>query len=177
MTHQPRLATRRSGPQMLSIVLFVAALGFAAAAVYFWYIDDEMPDGERPVPTVAAGMYTLVNVLTALEDAGIEADYGRSPATANSSQIDTPGQNLEVGETNVFIFVFSGADATIAAAARGQAFEGVDPGTMTLETPSGRDVSEGQPLTAFEGANVIAVLVGGDEELQRQVRDVIEGLS
>ena len=177
MTDQPRSASRRTGPQLLSILLFVAALGFAATAVYFWYSDDSESTGERPVPTVAAGRYGLVNVLTAFEEAGIETGFGRSPATANSNQIEPPGQNLEVGDTNVFIFFFTGANVEVAGADREQAFSGIDPATMTLETPSGNDVSNGQPLTAFEGANVIAVLIGGDEELQGQVRDVIEGLN
>lgn len=177
MTEHPKSATRRSVPHILSILLFTAAIGFAVAAVYLWYMDAAEPDDERPIPTVTAGMYGLVNVLAAFEDAGLEVDYGRSPATANSNQIDPPGQNLRVEDTSVFIFVFTGADASIAGGAREQAFGGVDPATMTLQTPSGADVSNGEPLTAFEGANVIAVLIGGDEELQGEVRDVVEGLS
>nr|MBA2776634.1 hypothetical protein [Chloroflexia bacterium] len=94
MTDQSSSLQRRRGPHILSIVLFVAALGFAAAAVYFWYSDNVENDDERPAPTAAAGMYSLVNVVTALDEAGLEVDYGRSPATANANQIDPPGQNL-----------------------------------------------------------------------------------
>ncbi|MGI8963597.1 MAG: hypothetical protein ACR2GI_03755 [Thermomicrobiales bacterium] len=177
MTDQSSSVQRRRGPHILSIVLFVAALGFAAAAVYFWYSDNVENDDERSPPTAAAGMYSLVNVVTALDEAGLEVDYGRSPATANANQIDPPGQNLEVGDTNVYVFFFAGADASVAGLAREQAFRGVEPATMTLQTASGNDVSDGQPLTAFEGANVIAVLIGGDDELRDQVREVIEGLS
>ncbi|MDQ3442989.1 MAG: hypothetical protein M3490_05205 [Chloroflexota bacterium] len=177
MTHQVTRSPRRNGPQILSTLLFVAAIGFAAAAVYIWYMDDANEDDAPPVPSVEAGRYELVNVLNALEDAGLEADYGRSPATARTDQIDRPGQNLRVEETNVFIFVFNGANAEEAATARDAVFVGIDPATMSLTTPSGNDVSNGEPLSVYQGANVIAVLIGGDEDVQAEVRDVIEGLS
>lgn len=176
MTHQTTRAAKRSGSQVLSTLLFVAAIGFAAAALYIWYMDDATELNEAPVPTAVAGRYELVNVLDALEAGGLEADFGRSPATAKSSQLDTPGQNLRVEDTNVFIFFYSGADAQSAIAAREADFADVEPAMMTLTTPSGSDVANGQPLMAYQGANVIAVLIGGDEALQLKVRDVIEGL-
>lgn len=176
MSHQTTRSPKRGGPQILSTLLFVAALGFAAAAVYFWYMDDSSAPNEPAAPTAEAGRYELVNVLDALEAGGLEADFGRSPATARANQLDQPGQNLRVEETNVYIFIFSGDDAETAAAAREAAFAGVDPEAMTLTTPSGNDVSDGQPLSAYAGANVIAVLIGGDDALREEVRDVIEGL-
>lgn len=177
MTHQATRSPRRNGPQVLSTLLFVAAIGFAAAAVYIWYMDDANESDEPPAPTVEAGRYELVNVLNALEDADLEADFGRSPPTASTDQLGVPGQNLEVEDTNVYVFIFSGEDAATAAAAREEAFAGVDPATMTLTTPSGNDVSNGEPLSAYQGANVIAVLIGGGEDVQARVQDVIEGLT
>jgi len=177
MTHQATRSPRRNGPQVLSTLLFVAAIGFAAAAVYIWYMDDANESNELAAPTVEAGRYELVNVLNALEDADLEADFGRSPATASTDQLGLPGQNLEVEDTNVYIFIFSGADAATAAAAREEAFAGIDPAAMTLTTPSGNDVSNGEPLSAYQGANVIAVLIGGDEDVRAQVQNVIEGLT
>jgi hypothetical protein len=176
MSDQSKPTATRRGSHILSTVLFVAAIGFAAAAVYIWYLDDSNPGTEPPIPTVENGVYGLVNVLDALRHAGIDADYGRSPATATSNQLEMPGQNLRVGDTNVFIFIVPGADAAAAATARESAFAGLDPATMTLTTASGSDVSRGEPLTVYEGANVIAVLVGGDAALQNDVADVIEGL-
>jgi hypothetical protein len=176
MTDQTKSPAKRTGPQILSSLLFIAAIGFAAAAVYIWYMDDSDSTDEPPVPTAEAGMYQLVNVLTELKNADLDADYGRSPATAKSNQIDPPGQNLKVGDANVFIFIFPGADPEAAAAAREQAFGAIDPATMTLTTPSGSDVSNGQPLTVYQGANIIAVVVGGDSALQAEIQAVIEGL-
>jgi hypothetical protein len=172
----PGAPKSRRASHILSMVLFVAAIGFAAAAVIVWYRDQSSPDNETTPPTAEAGVYGLINVLTALQDADIEADYGRSPATAASNQLDQPGQNLRVGETNVFIFIFPGADAASATAARESAAASLDPATMTLQTTSGQDVTNGEPLSIFEGANIIAVMVGGDADLQSDVQAVIEGL-
>lgn len=176
MTDHATPSRARRGSQILSTVLFVAALAFAAAAVYIWYLDDSKADEDPPVPTVENGQYGLVNVLEALKDAGIDADYGRSPATAMTNQMDLPGQNLRVGDANLFIFIFPSGDAATGAEARAAAFARLDPATMTLTTQSGSDASQGQPLTPFQGANVIAVMVGGDPELQAEVQAVIEGL-
>ncbi len=176
MTDQGTQPAPRRGPQLLSTILFVAAIGFAAA-VYIWYMDDANDPAEPLVPTAEAGMYELVTVLNALEEDGLEVDYGRSPATARSSQMDRPGQNLRVEDTNVFIFIFNAADPATAMADREAAFAGLDPATMSLTTPSGNDVSNGEPLSAYQGANVIAVLIGGDDDVREQVQDAIEGLS
>ena len=96
MTDQSKPTGARRGSQLLSTVLFIAALGFAAAALYIWYLDDADSGEDPPPPTVENGVYGLVNVLDALKDAGIDADYGRSPATSTSNQLDMPGQNLRV---------------------------------------------------------------------------------
>lgn len=176
MTDLNTQSPKRTGPQVLSTLLFVAAMGFAAAAVYLWFMNDDDTPDEAPVPTAEGGVYELVDVLNAFEDAGIETDFGRSPAAARTDQLDSPGQNLEVGETNVYIFIFTGADPEALAAEREQAFAGLDPASMSLTTPSGKDVSNGEPLTPYQGANVIAVLIGGDDALRASVRDAIEGL-
>jgi hypothetical protein len=176
MTDHATPTRARRGSQILSTILFVAALAFAAAAVYIWYLDDSNAVDEPPVPSVEAGQYGLVNVLEALKDAGIDADYGRSPATAMTNQMELPGQNLRVGDANVFIFLFPSGDTTTGAEARAAAFDRLDLETLTLTTQSGSDASQGKPLTAYEGANVIAVMVGGNPELQSEVQAVIEGL-
>jgi hypothetical protein len=170
-TQVPRRSGRRRGAQILSTILFLAAIGFAAAAVYLWYTNEEAPDVSRPTPTVTPGFYTLSGVLDAFTSAGLDGDYGRSPATVKSNQMDPPGQHLVIEDRSVYIFIFSGG-----AGERAEAAQDLDPATMTLTTPSGRSFSEGETLTIAQGSNVIAVLVGGDEELQAEVQRVIEGL-
>lgn len=168
---QPRRASH-----ILSMVLFVAAIGFAAAAVIVWYRDQSSSTDNPPPPTAEAGVYGLINVLTALQDAKINADYGRSPATATSNQLDQPGQNLRVGDANLFIFIFPGADGASAASAREGAAADLDAATMTLQTTSGQDVIDGKPVNIYQGANIVAVMVGGDADLQAEVQAIIEGL-
>lgn len=173
---QPPASRRRRGAQVLSTLLFLAALAFAAAAIYIWYIDEEPASNLPPVPTATPGLYTLVDVLNAFKNAGLEGDIGRSPATVKSNQMDPPGQLLIIEDQSVYVFIFPSGDAQSAAAAREAAAQDLDPATMTLTTPSGKSFSDGETLSVSDGSNVVAVLVGGDEGLQAQVRDVIEGL-
>lgn len=172
----PPRSRRRRGAQILSTLLFLVALVFAGAAIYIWYIDEEPTEDVPPVPTATPGLNTLADVLGSLEEAGLDGDYGRSPATVKSNQMSPPGQHLIVEDQSVYVFIFPSGDAQSAAAAREEAAQDLDPATMTLTTPSGQSFGEGETLTVSDGSNVIAVLVGGDEELQTQVRDVIEGL-
>lgn len=173
---QPPPSRRRRGAQILSTLLFLVALAFAAAAIYIWYIDDEPSDTTPPVPTATPGLYTLADVLNAFKGAGLDGDYGRSPATVKSNQMSPPGQHLIVEDQSVYVFIFPSGDAQSASVDREEAAQRLDPATMTMTTPSGQSFSEGETLTVSEGSNVIAVLVGDDEDLQIQVRDVIEGL-
>ncbi len=149
---------------------------FAAAAVYIWYNEEESPENVPTAPTATPGLNTLADVLEAFRSAGLKGDYGRSPATVKSNQMSPHGQHLIIEEESVYIFIFPSGDAQSAAAAREEAAQQLDPETMTLKTPSGQSFGEGEALTVAQGSNVIAVLVGGDEELQTQVQDVIEGL-
>ena len=176
MSDQHTPGRRNRAPQLLSTIFFVAAIVFAGAAGYIWYLDDQDQQPEAPVPTVQDGVYGLVNVLDAFKHAGLDADYGRTPPTASTNQLDVPGQNLRVGETNVFVFIFNGATPDEAHKARATAFTQIDPATLTLTTPSGRDVTQGESLTAWEGANVIVIMVGGDATTQASVQKVTEGL-
>jgi hypothetical protein len=177
MRDQQAPRTLRRGSQLLSTVLFVAAIAFAVLAVVIWFRDDAGPNREPPIPTATAGRYDLANVFGALEATGLDGDFGRTPATANSNQIDTPGQHLKVNGQSLYVFIFPGADAESATAARETAGTDLDAATMTLTAPqSGTDVTGGEELTVLQGANVIAVLVGGDAELQEEVTTVIEGL-
>lgn len=127
-----------------------------------------------PGETVTARPYDSADLIGILEAAGLECDYGRSPATAVSNQIDVPGQHLVVNGTSLWVFIFTGDDSF---ADREAAMSAIDPATMTLVSRvSGDDVTAGAPLNVYGSANVIAVLVDGDPELQATVGSVIEGL-
>jgi len=175
--NQPAREARR-GAQILSTILFLAAIGFAAAGIYIYYFNDEDQPPERSIPTTTPGLIELADVVQAFKQAGFDADYGRSPPTADSNQIDTPtpGQHVLVEGQSVFIFAFSGADPASARVARETAATDLDPATMTLATRGGQAIGDGETLRIFQGSNVIAVLVGGDDDLAADVQGVIESL-
>lgn len=171
-----RRRSARRGAQILSTFLFVAAIAFAGAALYIWQTEDDDPDQTPPIPTSTPGRNGLADVLGALEGAGLEGDFGRSPATVKSNQMDPPGQNLRVEDQTVFIFIFTEGQDLSAVDAREAAMADLDAATMQLTTPSGRVVSEGETLSISSGSNVIAVLVGGDPDLVATVESTIENL-
>jgi len=173
--NQPARESRR-GAQILSAILFLAAIGFAAAGIYIYYFKDEEKPQEPAIPTTTPGRIELADVVRALEAAGLDADYGRSPPTADSSQIDRPGQHVLVEGQSVFIFAFPVTDADSGRVARETAAADLDPETMSLATRRGQAIGDGETLRIFQGSNVIAVLVGGDDDLAADVQGVIESL-
>lgn len=165
----------RSWAHRLSTILFIAAILFAAAAVYLYVTEDSTPDG--PVaPTAEAGRNEFATVINALRDAGLDdVDPGRYTATA--SQLEQPGQVIEIGETNAFVFIYPDADPDAAVAAREADAADLDPETLELTARTAeRPLNEDMETHVFEASNVIVVLAGGDEELVSTVRDAIESL-
>ena len=161
---------RARAAQVLSTVLFVVALGFAAAAAWIWYTDDADSGPGTPPPARSAEEIDLAQVLAVLDETDDGWDYGRSPATVRSDQIEVPGQHLKLDDAHLYVFIFTGPDAETRVAAREEAGEGIDPETMELTTPSGQDANpDGAPLAVSQHSSVIAILVGGDEPLAAEV--------
>lgn len=170
-TPRPR---RSRAAQILSTILFIAAIGFAAAAAYLWYTEDD-DDGPGPPPTATAGSVELSNVLAVVEEDEPEWDYGR--LTARSDQLSPPCQPLQLGDTNLCVFIFPGETPEDRIAAREAAASSVDLDSMTISTPSGRVVNnDGQQLHMAQASNVITILVGGDQELAAQIEDALAKL-
>lgn len=163
--------------QLLSTVLFVVALGFAVAAAWIWYTDDADSGPGTPPPARSAEEIDLAQVLSVLDETDDGWDYGRSPATVRSDQIEVPGQHLKLGDAHLYVFIFTGPDAEARVAAREQAGAQLDPDTMALTTPSGQDANpDGAPLAVSQHSSVIAILVGGDEQLAGEVEAALATL-
>jgi hypothetical protein len=165
----------RAWANRLSTVLFVAAILFAAVAVYLYVAEDSSPEG--PVaPTAEAGRNEFATVINALKDAGLnDVDPGRYSAEAN--QLDQPGQTIEIGENNLFVFIYPDSDPDAAVAAREADAADLDPATLELTARSAeRPLNEDMESHIFQSSNVIVILVGGDEDLVNSVQDAIESL-
>jgi hypothetical protein len=165
----------RAWANRLSTVLFLAAIVFAGVAVYLYFAEDSSPEG--PVaPTAEAGRNEFATVINALKDAGLkDVDPGRYSAEAN--QLDQPGQTIEIGDINLFLFIYPDSDPQAAVAAREADASDLDPETLVLTSRSAqRPLNEGEESHIFQSSNVIVILVGGDETLVKTVQDAIEAL-
>lgn len=164
-------ARRRSrAAQILSTILFVAALGFAAAAAWIWYTDESNSGPGTPPPAQSAENIDLAQVLMVLNRSDSRWDYGKSPATVHSDQLEMPGQHLKLDDISLFVFIFTGATAEDRVAAREAAGDEVQLETITLSTTSGEVMNgDGQSVHMLEHSSVLAILVGGDDALARDV--------
>ena len=173
-SRSPAPAARR-GAHLLSTLLFLAAIGFAGAAVYLYVTGDAGSDGPPPPPTAAPGRNEAATVMQALRDAGLEAEYGRYTATAN--QLDPPGQAVEIGDAHLYVFIYVDQSGPAAIAAREDDTADLDPQTLTLESRSARrPLTEGQEVHVFEASNIVGILVGGDDELVDRVGQAFASL-
>lgn len=178
MTDQTTKPRRNRTAQILSSILFIAAIGFAAGAGYVWYTDEESPAAPRtPPPAENAAQIDLAQVLRVLTDTNDDWDYGRNPVAAHANQLSAPGQHLKLGDVSLFVFIFTGPSGEERVAAREAASEQMNLETMELTTTSGDVINaNGEQLYMAEGSNVITILVGGDQELADQVADAIAEL-
>lgn len=165
----------RTWATRLSTILFIAAILFAAAAVYLFLTDDGGQDGPT-APMAESGRNEFATVINALRDAGLnDVEPGRYSAEAN--QLEQPGQTIEIGDHNAFVFIYPDANPEAAIAAREADAADLDPETLVLEARQAeRPLNEGEETHVFQTSNVIVVLVGGDDELVSTVEDAIESL-
>ncbi|MGN6032359.1 MAG: hypothetical protein ACTHQE_11920 [Thermomicrobiales bacterium] len=171
----PQASSSRSkrGSHILSTVLFIAAIGFAAAAGYL-YLQDRTTEEPRVQPTAEPGRNSLGSIVESLKKGGIDADYGRG--TGKSDQLSQPGQMITIGDDTLLVFIYLDGDHDAAMKAREADAAKIDTDTMTLTTPSGRDLRGNKAVHISQGSNVIAVLISDDDALATKVQTVIEAL-
>lgn len=171
----PQATSSRSkrGSHILSTVLFVAAIGFAAAAG-FLYLQDRNAPAPRLQPTAEPGHNSLGSIVESLKKGDIDADYGRG--TGKSDQLSQPGQMITIGDDTLLVFIYNGEDQSAAAKDREAEAAKLDPDSVTLTTPSGRDLRGDKAVHVSQGSNVIAILISDDDALATKVQTVIEAL-
>jgi uncharacterized protein (DUF2345 family) len=161
---------------ILSTLLFVAAIGFAAVAAWFYFDERRDQPEENIPPTAQPGQHNLASVVTALQDAGVDAKVGRGTTALTEQLPDQRGQLVDIGDGAQELYVFIYTDPTTGVEDRQAASDALDPATLTLSTRAGQALAEGEELHVSAGSNVIAVLAGGDDELVAQVQEAIESL-
>ena len=170
-------APKRRGPHLLSTLLFITAIGFAAVAAYLYWNEQEDDKNEPTPPPAVSGQWGLAQVQNAFKEAGLSTDVGRTNGHADQIE-NVPGQFVTVNGTDVYIFIFSKTSEVDDPVAEAEAVYGtIDPASLELTRASSNDViGEGEELHVFQGSNIIAVMVGGDPDDVEKVREVIEGL-
>ena len=144
---------------LLSTLLFVLAAALVAIAAYL-FIQDWREDDDPPPPPVIAGQAELANVHDVLASEGLDVEYGRDGARID--EFNPAGQQLIVDDESVFVFIFRDP------AAREAATENLDAAEIELTDAFGDPISE-EPLSIGQGSNVVAVLVGADQDLQASI--------
>jgi hypothetical protein len=170
---------RRRGPHILSTILFLVAVGFAIGAVYLYW-QEQQDDSNTPTPPPAAsGQYTLVQVKSALDGAGMTTDFGRNTGHADQIGSSIPGQTLTANGNDVVVFIFSGTDGVPDSSVEmaEQAFAGMDASTIEVTRPSGEQIGGGEEAHIVQSSNVIAVMFGGSEEDVEQFESGIASLT
>lgn len=161
---------------LLSTLLFVAAIGFAAVAAWFYFDERRDQPEENIPPTAQPGQHNLASVVTALQESGVDAKVGRGTTALTEQLPDQRGQLVDIGDGAQELYVFIYTDPTTGVEDRQAASDALDPATLTLSTRAGQALAEGEELHVSAGSNVIAVLAGGDDELVAQVQEAIESL-
>lgn len=139
-------------------------------------VDRDVGENDPTPPLGEAGFYTLAQVTAALEAQGLDAKFGRE--NARCAQLPGAiGQPLLVNnQMGVYVFIFSGPDGPSAVSAAQQAFSGIDENSLSQSRFSGELVRDGAEKHAFQGSNIIAVVVGGSGNDRDKVQNAIEGL-
>lgn len=171
-------APNRRKAVALSNVLFALVLVAAAVVAYLYFVDDRFfNDGPRD-PACEGGHNELVCVKNALQEAGLgNADLGRY--TANTNQLTQPGQVIEIGDVNAFLFVYTAPsdnhDDAVAARETDAQNLNVDTLEITSRT-SERPLSENGEIHVYQHSNVILIVVGGSSDQLEKIEQAIESL-
>ena len=163
----------RPWARRLSSLLFALALIFAALAIYL-YIDERNNTGPD-VPTPIPGENEYISVVEALRAQDLSVNDGRYSARAD--QLQPFGQVIEIGDLNLFVFIYREGTPAESVAAREADAEDLDPETVQITSRQAeRPLNEGQEVHIFQHSNIIAVLVGGDDATVQHVEDAINSL-
>ena len=155
--------------------MFLTAIGFALIAVYLYWNETNNDVADPTPPAADPGLYTLAQVKTAFDEQDLTTEFGRD--TADTEQIPgIRGQPITVNGADVYVFVFSGDDGPSSVTLAEEAFATTDEATIALVRRSTDEIGADLPKRIVQGSNIIAVMVGGEDDDFEKVQAAIEGL-
>lgn len=158
---------RRRGRAIGSWLLFGAAIVVLVIAGVVYYRDQQAEPSFPPPPPSQPGRNEMVHVVGALRDQGLDTEYVRS--TARAETLTEAGQGATVEGIPLYIFIYSDVASREAESAD------LDPSEFSIANTAGTPVS-GEPVHLFAGSNVIAALFGGSTADAARVNQAIEAL-
>lgn len=160
----------------LSNILFALMIIAAGVVAYLYFVEDQFfQEGPEP-PACEEGHNELICVVNALKEEDLaNVDLGRYTASAN--QLSQPGQVIEIGDVNAFLFIYTGGTGEDAIALRETDGAKLDPATLEITARiSERPLNDGKEVHVFQHSNIILIVVGGSEDDLAKVEAAINTL-
>lgn len=166
----------RSKAVALSNLLFALVLIAAAVVAYLYFFDNRFFNEGPEAPTCEHGRNELICVVNGLRAEDVkDVDLGRYTATAN--QLDQPGQVIEIGDNNAFLFIYPAGTPEEAIAAREADGADLDAETLLITARiSERPLNEGEEVHIFQHSNVILIYLGDNQDDIEKIQRAVDAL-
>lgn len=96
---------RRRLQSIVSILLLLTSAGLLALGAFLYFDDEKQPE-EPARPTAVPGHYQLIDVIDAIDDAGVTTEIGDAQTNVRSRMLGTAGQMLKAGDGAIYVFVY-----------------------------------------------------------------------
>jgi hypothetical protein len=155
---------RRRMQSLASTLLLIVSLGLFALVAVLYFRDDDTPT--PPARTPVAGQNQAIDILEALRQQGLDAEFGPPESYVTSRQLETVGQTIALETGTAFMFIYQNPsaqkeillDTTIA--------------DVDLEEVSGAPIDT-TDAHLFTNSNVAVVLINSTEDEAEKVSDAI----
>lgn len=160
---------RRQAQSLIStLLLFLSVILLVAVAVL--YIRDRGGDDEPVAPTAIPGHNQAIDVLNAIRDKDLDAEFGAQGSDVRSDMLERPGQTIELPTGTVYVFIYPDV-ATQEEATLDVLAEEVD-----LRDVRGDAIDVGNG-NLFTGSNVAVLLIATDQETVEKVKAAVAALT
>lgn len=156
--------TRRRMLSLASTLLLVISLGLFVLVAVLYFRDDDTPTA--PGRTPVAGQNQAIDILQALRQEGLAAEFGPPESYVRSDQLETVGQSIVLETGTAYMFIYANPsfqqdvmlDTTIAD------IDLVEVSGATVDTADAQ---------LYANSNVVVVLVNSTEDEAEKVSDAV----